>query len=1018
MSEFGKLLFPSISGLLASLLVSLWSPDAMALPIGFGRNQGDLDYNEFKTDNFIIYHDRRAPREAKAVLDALEAARPKIQSWIGIDRQKALPVILSSTTSNASFANFITDAIELQTLARGGRDLAWHEYTHSTMYRHLDNIFGPSGSIIHLPWIPAWWIEGLAEATSVSGGSDVQYGIERYYALNGNWPNYDKLHALYDGTRFSSIGYAISGAFVSYILRTYDADRLPQVLETFYQYTMPWWWPWSFVPFNTFMPMDEALREWTGKTGHELFEEYKTESTKYWKSRSDLPYIQEQNYSLKLKDMQPIKKAAPMKGLHSGQSLSFSSSYFFQSRGDEIYILNRDEEGLHEAKIIWKGNAASSYVNVLKVPDDMLGARVVRPDHLIYLKHSSNSNLDVFREFWIQKSGKHKRIMKRSGFVSDIYYSKDKLVWIEEKLERQSLCYVPRSEVEKFKTIALKSIRCESPVFYPQSIHILGARNEKDAQGQEVLADLWLRRTEETLLGDKHAIEIWNANSASSKRFSDPLHGKALSVAFLGQAPTIAYADANSHFLRRFDANGLCLDEQAVGNLIDRVFNNSQGQTVIGLWRPDGIIPITTPELPTPRTTCRAHDEPSSPLQISLRYPQASFKEILSQRNPWRPASAAAIATDAQKIDKQPILGAGVSDRVASTPAAWRPRPVFAFPWIGIDALGYQYGTLAVPLMDHMQNETLTLMAVYGAESRYPSVDLNLTSTRFSTTYSLDLFRHQTWNGAFAGRTYYFDERGAMISAGRYIEFLDLSLRLSYKQADLIPFLGDEAIWAQIAKGYIRETSLMLNKSHRYDWASLSYSLSSNLATKFDNKNYDYEQTGVGLNLSVPISLFGRYTQQNFGTSYSRVRGTRRKLLKEAYRPLRTFIPGSGGGLNEINKAIFGPGALTSAAYGDTQARANFSWTFPLIPDVAKLIHIVYLQRLDFTGFFNYGNAWFHTDGIPSEWVKAHGYNLDLTADIKGVKLNAGIGIGQVFGNDWDMYALFGFDALIQQGER
>lgn len=1008
----------AIALLLLQSISSTFSSNAFALPIGFGRNQGDLEYDELKTNNFIIYHDRRAQSEAKVVLESLEAARPKLESWIGAARKKPLPVLMSSTTSNASFANFITDAIELQSLARGGRDLAWHEYTHSTMYRHLDNIFGPAGSIIHLPWMPAWWIEGLAETMSVSGGSDTQYGVERYYALNGNWPSYDKLHALYDGTRFSTIGYAVSGSFVSYILRTYNAEKLPQMLKNFYDYSMPWYWPWSFVPFNKFMPMDQALTDWTGKSGQELYEEYKVESTKYWKSRTDLPYILELDNELKVRTP-PVAKPNPTTGLHAGQSLSFNSSFFFQNRNDEIFILNRDGNNLKEAKVEFKGKYANATTNQRDLPDDMTGQRIIQSDGLIYMTGESNSNYDVFRYFWIERNQKKRRLFKREGYVSDLWLTRTNLVWIEEKLEVQQICSVPRAEVDKLKGISSKLVKCQAPVTFPQAIRVLGSRMEKDAKGNELLAELWLSRSEETLLGDKYDILVWDANTFAIRRFPDIYHGKPLSLAFNQQGMTIAYADATTHYLRRFNAKGKCLDEQLVGNMIDRLFNNSKDQTVMSLWRPDGVLLVASNQLPTTRTACKGHDEPTSPLQVSMRYPQATLKDILAQRNPWKAAQPNAIEVDSQKIAKQAPLGTGLASKMESQPSAFRARPVFAFPWIGIDAKGYQYGVLSIPLMDHLQNETIQFTALYGAASRFPNVELNVLSNRFETTWSLDLFRRQTWNGVYANRTYYFDERGAQISAARYIYALDMTLRLAYKQSDLIPYLGDPQIWAQIAKGYIRETTFGASKSHQFFWSSLSYYLNSNIATKVDNKNYDYEQTGIGTNLSIPFSLFGRQTIQNWGLSYSRVRGTRRKLLKEAYRPLRTYVPGSGGGLNEINQPIFGPGALTSAVYGDTQARFNFAWTVPLIPDLAKLVHIVYLQRLDFTAFFNYGNAWFHTNPPSArDAIKAHGYNLDLTADVKGVKLNAGIGVGQVFGNNWEMYALFGFDALISQGER
>jgi hypothetical protein len=78
------------------------------------------------------------------------------------------------------------------------------------------------------------------------------------------------------------------------------------------------------------------------------------------------------------------------------------------------------------------------------------------------------------------------------------------------------------------------------------------------------------------------------------------------------------------------------------------------------------------------------------------------------------------------------------------------------------------------------------------------------------------------------------------------------------------------------------------------------------------------------------------------------------------------------------------------------------------------LIHIFYLQRLDFTAFFNYGGAW-EMGNSPGEddLIKAHGYNLDLQSDIKGVVVNLGLGTGQVVGEPFEMYFIFGFDALI-----
>ena len=46
------------------------------------------------------------------------------------------------------------------------------------MYEHYHNWFGPADSLIHIAWIPVWFLEELAEAITVSIGSDVQAGMK------------------------------------------------------------------------------------------------------------------------------------------------------------------------------------------------------------------------------------------------------------------------------------------------------------------------------------------------------------------------------------------------------------------------------------------------------------------------------------------------------------------------------------------------------------------------------------------------------------------------------------------------------------------------------------------------------------------------------------------------------------------------------------------------------------------------------------------------------------------------
>jgi hypothetical protein len=137
------------------------------------------------------------------------------------------------------------------------------------------------------------------------------------------------------------------------------------------------------------------------------------------------------------------------------------------------------------------------------------------------------------------------------------------------------------------------------------------------------------------------------------------------------------------------------------------------------------------------------------------------------------------------------------------------------------------------------------------------------------------------------------------------------------------------------------------------------------------------------------------------------------RLLKEVYTPLKTFVPGTGGGYNKNSFAVMGLGSLFSSRFGDSQARGSVDWTIPLVSDLDYLGWIFYFSRIDFTAFFSHGGAWYGDTLDNRGFVTAHGYNLDLQFDNKGVNFNMGVGAGQVLDDQWQVYLTFGFDNLI-----
>ncbi|MFW7380432.1 MAG: hypothetical protein ACOH5I_16590 [Oligoflexus sp.] len=1011
---------PAIKLIVLIICLSAFTQQLGALPINFSRNQEPLDYQELKSDHFWIYFDKRTPQEGRAILNALDASKPILEHWLGEKRQRPLPVIMSSTTAHASFANFITDALELQTLGEGGRDLAWHELTHNIMYRHLANILGPTGSIIHLPWLPAWWIEGLAELSSRSSSSDWMFGVERYYALTDTWPSYDKLHNLYR-SHFADVGYSISGSFTDYIVRTYGTEKLGQLMNDFYRYSMPWWWPWSVVPFADFMPWDAALRNYTGKSGEELYQEYKAAARAHWSQSNIGEFHQPKRYKRQTdleEDLDPEETVildAP------GQSMiSRGKTLDIEVRGNKAYRVLRSGKKLFEYEIIFTEDGAppKSDKRLWELPSDSTSIRASLGTLKIGVNFLFDNDLERSSQIWAfnEQARDHHTVIERPVRIQRVFISKTHVLWLETEFEYQRLCQIPLKSFLQFDVKKTKEhIQCPIERRFPAQLSFLGQHYEEIDAERFVTSEIFLNYGEETLIGDRSKIIRWLTHEGQAKELANPLGGKVISIGKHQKGYDLLIAGKSRRFIRQLSLDEQCLRQRKFANLAVDLQTQSDGTLIKTNWFEGIYTRKITPNV-LQEEACHLADQPLSPLQYALSSGSHDLDEALRYSHPWQSTPQEFTLAHARKLQAAPLLHLHAQGATTSQPqdANWRGRPVFAFPWIGADAKGYQFGAISVPLMDHMQNETLRFSALYGLESRFPNTELNFVSNRFRTTYAVDVFRRQSWNGAYRGDIYYYDERGAKISAYRYFYGQRLSLRLGLKMSDLRPYIGPSDIWNRLYKGYHQEIDFSISQGHRLPAGSLGYYLLGVIAPEEINDNIIYDRLGLGVNYYLPINLFGLQSSQKYGIAYSRTRGKQQKLLREVYRPLKTFVPGSGGGFNEINISMLGPGALTSAVYGDTQARFEFAWNFPVIRDLETLLHIFYLERLDFTAFFNYGRAWYGAETPDlSQFVKAHGYNLDLQSDIKGVTVNLGLGTGQVIGQDFEVYFLFGFDALI-----
>ncbi|MEN9835421.1 MAG: hypothetical protein RL011_1614 [Pseudomonadota bacterium] len=983
---------------IASLCAGWIGTKAEALPIGFGVNQGELKYDEIKSDHFYIYLDKRAPAEGQQTLNALEAARPYVESWLGQHRDDPLPVIMSAQTTNASFANPITDVLEIQTGGQGDKELAWHEYTHSTMYRQFDTPLGRGYNFLPLIPMPAWFLEGLAEMTSVSVGSDVTAGIERYHALSGDWPSFDRLHSLYSSGNFAMRGYATSGAFVSYVLRSGDAMKLPTLLSDYQHYLWPWYWPVSVIPGH--MPIDHAMRDFIGRDGADLYEDYKTAASEHWNRAYDGPFfVGEKSPKLGLRGLGGwSSNGESSEVLTSGDlGLSLSSLVFDGKSGWAIdtkreTVLTSDES----AFTAFKGK---SYVGVVRYRPDS-----PQDESTITWTETGVTGAAPAREFTI----------KRKGLVSKLWELPEHLAWYEQEQSQTRFCLISKEN---------GVISCPLAVSLPEVIRPLGDLPQQP--GERISKEIWLAVGKAKLTGTLYDVRIFDAkNQRLISAFQTGL-GQPLVAAFTGDPQGEAWllvGERDRRTVRRYTRDGTCLSTALVRDHILDIKGLASGELLLGLYGGQETYIRKVQPSALKMSPCTVPTGQISPLQFAMLHGKPlDLATALQGASLWRTpspeeaAQALAKASSAPPTDEalQPQTGTDLTLQ----PAEYWARPVFMFPWIGAnDAYGPQFGVVSVPLMDHMQNETLQASFLFGHLSKFLNTEISLTSTRWRPTLSASAFRQQTFNGILSNgqvtRVQFMDEIGTRLQGAYGMRLGDgfASMSFGLKYSHLQPIFG---FMNGIRRGYLVEPSASFAWFKSFGRMSLNAQVSGRVAPGFLNRQFDYNQLGASVTAGLNLPRSGRLS---LGIDGSRTRGKKMRELREYYLPLRTFIPGSGGGYNQNSFALTQANSgLFTPIQSNSQGRIKADYTVPVISDINKAWWLLYFEQLNFTAFYNYGAGW--NGARPRRgWDKllaAHGYAIDLHMENKGVNFNLGLGAGKVVQRPaFQPYLSAGFDAL------
>ena len=277
--------------------ISVYSVPTSFLQFSQG-NTPDISWKSLTLPPFVLYFDPDQKENAEYLMKGLVDSYPYISSLfgtgVGEDQwSKNLPirspfsnigVIIGNRNEGPGFSNPATMNIEsVQNLSRF-QSFYQHELVHRLMYEHFDNFLGPVGRLLSIGTLPTWFIEGFPEFLTKSLGQKKTDDYLRSAALQNHWPTWERLHSLYNTNIDETLmGYAISGAFLEYLLQKTHTKNIYKFLNDISNHTK------SFPFYN---PVDQWIFAHTKMSPQENYNEFKKWEKEYWIQYTDnLPSI-------------------------------------------------------------------------------------------------------------------------------------------------------------------------------------------------------------------------------------------------------------------------------------------------------------------------------------------------------------------------------------------------------------------------------------------------------------------------------------------------------------------------------------------------------------------------------------------------------------------------------------------------------------------------------------------------------------------------------------------------------
>lgn len=1059
-------------------------------------NQRDVKWSTTESDRFRVYHDETFQSTGAKALDAAETAYDDLSFLLKVklkgedrtadealagpfleSRFERIPILVSTRTEAASFADFVTQNIEVNGQYGLTAPLYQHELSHRLMYERLDPLLGAGGRAFTLSLVPTWWIEGLPEYLTESIGRLEIEGVMRTMALQSAFLSWDRLHALYNATGDVFLrGYTTSGQFFKFLVEKIPQVSLAELHQDLFRRTLT-------PPFVDAVP--SLLKQRFGKGGPALYEEFRAAAKERWNGVvKGMPPLRKQqigpaqlssaaspNVVFSGRDLliasslraKPLESALFVQDMRNARSerrpLPFEGSGIWDlhprdAEGGTLFTVVRESypnkasgsllrsvtftgnvgrigpESAHAPKDIPLGTATDSFqaAQVQAVGDGrafVLGGRA--GESTLLLVDSMKGGVQRIARW--SSSAQVQILSSQSGLGGKP----------QEAPLRDCVTLIVEEELERTRLSRL----CAD-----------GRREELLPEGKAYLRSGIVRHDGSILL-----LLGWNELLGFGILKDGVLEG-------IGPVPEwgtrlVAFPDPDEFGFWTYRGDSYQLLRLSLEALRTHTGAWSQSQPADSPWR----------QLPA----WRAPVPPFRKLAAERR------AVLLAARGKTSVAGSEARVASIPGIEAAPSIATPNADSPQSAPRASANPPrkpyvvkkgtapyihdhLFTYPAIAPPQLGgWSLGLVSRPWVEEMERDYVDLQAQYYFPTESFSGTASFISNRLFDGFVASAFSRDHFNGVHGAfdctalvaprtdgrRTYcatpeyrqgayayysYTRQTGGSLSASFLFKpsTLSLGLRSSLYKSDYLSGSRSDRLGTMdaliatagaTASLQLWETAFYAAPRHATGGSFVTWSGRISVAQDF-TKSIGVAKTALG----TPTQGVQTYridtalvNQVAFGSTVWTLRsgiattmGANGFLLREYYVPYRTYLLGSGAGLNGLNYRFFGDGRLFALNSGFWSYRNTLDLSFPIVSSLDTQFLILYLDNIRGEFVIGRGGVAKKRDFSDFENVNSASIAARMTIDIKGFQIFPSVAYGKILGAPgWSLFSELSFSSFV-----